>query len=184
LQANRDPSGPATSSRPASHTGKNVLPRLANELWACDQPEEFSAVIGASRRLAIYTRSEYSGAVKSNIAVTVVETPSFVKQAEALWSETELDDLKDYLARVPLAGVEMPGTGGLRKLRWSRAGMGKRGGARVIYYYYDETAPLYLLMAYTKAAQENPSPAAAARIAKLAATVKAGIEKKKKEKRE
>src|SRR5271168_4475485 len=106
-----------------------------------------------------------------------------MKQAGALWSQAELDDLKDYIARTPLAGDEMPGTGGLRKLRWSRAGMGKRGGARVIYYYYNESAPLYLLMAYAKAAQENPSPAAVAVLAKLAAAAKAGIKARQKEKR-
>jgi hypothetical protein len=86
------------------------------------------------------------------------------------------------VARNPLAGDEMPGTGGLRKLRWSRAGMGKRGGARVIYYYYNETAPVYLFMAYAKAAQENPSPAAVAILAKLAAAAKAGIKARQKEK--
>jgi hypothetical protein len=120
--------------------------------------------------------------VTLNIATTVIETESFIKQAEALWSEAELDDFKDFVARTPLAGDEMPGTGGLRKLRWSRAGIGKRGGARVIYYYYNESAPLYLLMAYAKATQENPSPAAVARLAKLAEAVKAGIKAKQKEK--
>ena len=60
--------------------------------------------------------------------------------------------------------------------------MGKRSGARVIYYYYNETAPLYLLMAYAKAAQENPSPAAVASLAKLAEAVKAGIKAREKEK--
>jgi hypothetical protein len=121
--------------------------------------------------------------VKSTIAATVVETQSFVKQAVALWSDAELDDLKDFVARNPLAGDEIPGTGSLRKLRWRRAGMGKRGGARVIYFYYDESAPLYLLMAYAKAAQENPSPAAVATLAKLANAVKAAIKAKKKEKK-
>jgi mRNA-degrading endonuclease RelE of RelBE toxin-antitoxin system len=120
--------------------------------------------------------------MKSNIGNTVIETESFIKQAAALWSSAELDDLKDYVARNPLAGDEMPGTGGLRKLRWGRAGRGKRGGARVIYYYYNETAPLYLFMAYAKAAQENPSPAAVAILAKLAAAAKAGIKAKENEK--
>jgi hypothetical protein len=46
-------------------------------------------------------------------------------------------DLKDFVARNPLAGDEMPGTGGLRKLRWRRAGVGKRGGARVTYEQED-----------------------------------------------
>lgn len=93
--------------------------------------------------------------MESRIRNTVVETPSFVKHAAALWSESEVDTLKDYVAMHPMAGDEIPGTGGLRKLRWSRAGMGKRGGARVIYYFYDETAPVYLLYAYTKASQED-----------------------------
>jgi len=132
--------------------------------------------------LAVYPQSEYSCLVKSNIGNTVIETETFIKHAAALWSAAELDDLKDYVARNPLAGDEMPGTGGLRKLRWRRAGMGKRGGRRVIYYYYNETAPLYLFMAYAKAAQENPSPAAMAILAKLAEAAKAGIKAKQKEK--
>ena len=132
--------------------------------------------------MANYPQFEYSCPMKSNIGTTVVETESFIKQAAALWSAAELDDLKDYLARNPLAGDEIPGTGGLRKLRWGRAGMGKRGRRRVIYYYYNETAPIYLFMAYAKAAQANPSPAAMAILAKLAETAKAGIKAKQKEK--
>jgi hypothetical protein len=49
----------------------------------------------------------------------------------------------------------MPGTGGIRKIRWSRPGMGKSGGTRVIYYYYNDTTPIYLLFAYPKGKQEN-----------------------------
>jgi hypothetical protein len=46
--------------------------------------------------------------------------------------------------------VVIPGTGGIRKLRWGWAGSGKRGGARVVYFYYDEEVPLFLLKAYAK----------------------------------
>ncbi len=120
--------------------------------------------------------------MKSNTANTVVETESFIKQSAALWSTVELEDLKDYIARNPLAGDEIRGTGGLRKLRWGRAGMGKRGGARVVYYYHNETAPIYLFMAYAKAAQENPSPAAMSILVKLVEAAKAGIKAKQKEK--
>ena len=60
--------------------------------------------------------------------------------------------------------------------------MGKRGGARVIYYYYNEIASIYLFMAYARAAQENPSPAAMAILAKLTEAAKAGINAKQKEK--
>jgi hypothetical protein len=91
-----------------------------------------SIIRGGSRAsgLVICPQSEYSHPMGSIIGNTVIETESFIKQAAALWSSAEPDDLKDYVARNPLAGDEMPGTGGLRKLRWRRAGMGKRGGAR------------------------------------------------------
>jgi len=48
--------------------------------------------------------------------------------------------------------------GGVRKLRWRRPGSGKRGGVRVIYFYHDEKIPLYLMMIYAKADQENLTP--------------------------
>ncbi|WP_363211775.1 type II toxin-antitoxin system RelE/ParE family toxin [Phenylobacterium sp.] len=46
----------------------------------------------------------------------------------------------------------------MRKVRWARSGSGKRGGARVIYFYHGASRPLYLLMVYAKAQQENLSP--------------------------
>ena len=55
-----------------------------------------------------------------------------------------------YLAEFPKAGVVMPGTGGIRKLRWAREGMGKRGGVRIIYYFHDDRMPLYLLTVFAK----------------------------------
>jgi hypothetical protein len=51
----------------------------------------------------------------------------------------------------------IPDTGGVRKIRWSRDGMGKRGGARVIYFYYHQGAPLWLLLAYAKASRTDMS---------------------------
>ena len=64
----------------------------------------------------------------------------------------------DYIAANPEASDVIPDTGGVRKVRWSRAGMGKRGGVRVIYFYHDNTMPLYLLLAYAKAQRENLTP--------------------------
>jgi hypothetical protein len=58
-------------------------------------------------------------------------------------------------ARNPEAGDLIPGTGGIRKLRWQRRGMGKRGGARVVYFYHDPAMPVFLLLAYAKARQED-----------------------------
>lgn len=90
--------------------------------------------------------------------VTIVETPSFLRQADAIWDEAERAAFVDYIARNPESGDIIPGTGGVRKVRWSRPGSGKRGGARVIYFYYHSEAPLYLLLAYAKAMRTDMTP--------------------------
>lgn len=59
-------------------------------------------------------------------------------------------ELVDYVAHNPESGDVVSGTGGVRKLRWGKAGTGKRGGARIVYFYYNELCPLYLLLAYEK----------------------------------
>ena len=86
---------------------------------------------------------------------TIVETPTFVRCVTAIWNETELMDFKLWLAGDPLTGDVIPGTQGLRKVRWTRAGMGKRGGARVVYYNQLADGRIVLLMAYTKAKFDN-----------------------------
>lgn len=83
--------------------------------------------------------------------ITVAETHAFVRAAQKIWSADELSALVDHLAHNPEDGDVIPGTGGVRKLRWGKAGSGKRGGARVIYFYYQMDCPLYLLLAYAKA---------------------------------
>jgi hypothetical protein len=64
--------------------------------------------------------------------------------------EEERGSLVDYLARNALAGDLIPGTGGVRKLRWGLEGRGKRGGARVVYYDHSDARPLFALTAYAK----------------------------------
>ena len=90
--------------------------------------------------------------------ITVVETPLFVRQARDVRDETEREEFVNFIARHPETGDVIPDTGGVRKLRWGRGGSGKRGGARVIYFYHDADRPLYLLMVYAKARQEDLSP--------------------------
>ena len=86
---------------------------------------------------------------------TLVETPVFQRLAREVWNEEELDAFKVWLANDPLAGNVVPGSGGLRKVRWSRPGMGKRGGARVIYYNQLGDGVIALLMVYTKTKFDN-----------------------------
>lgn len=69
--------------------------------------------------------------------------------------------LVDFLARNPLAGDLIPGAGGVRKLRWGLEGRGKRGGARVVYYYHDDEMPIFALTAYAKNERADLSQAAA-----------------------
>ena len=83
--------------------------------------------------------------------ITVAETHIFRRQAEKIWSDAELSVLVDHLAHNPEDGDLIPGTGGIRKIRWGKAGTGKRGGLRVIYFYHNADMPLYLLLAYAKA---------------------------------
>jgi mRNA-degrading endonuclease RelE of RelBE toxin-antitoxin system len=104
---------------------------------------------------------------------TVAETPIFTRQTEKLFSDEEKRDLIDFLAENPLAGDEIPGTGGVRKVRFAASGRGKRGGARIIYYFLDETMPLYALLAYAKNAQEDMTPDEKRVVAALVLALKA-----------
>src|ERR1700722_10709818 len=79
---------------------------------------------------------------------TINETPMFRRYAADIWRETELEEFIVWLANNPLSGDVIPGTGGLRKVRWSRPGMGKRGGARVIYYNVLDDGCIWLLIIY------------------------------------
>ncbi len=87
--------------------------------------------------------------------MTVAETPAFIKQAAKLWTDEDRDEFIDHIAADPDAGDVIPDTGGLRKIRWSRPGTGKRGGVRVVYFYHDDSMPLYLLLIYAKAQKED-----------------------------
>lgn len=104
---------------------------------------------------------------------TVVETPTFSRQADKLFREEEKRELIDYLAMNPLAGDEIPGTGGVRKVRFAASGRGKRGGARIVYYYLDERIPLYALLAYAKSDQSDLTPDERRAVRALASALKA-----------
>lgn len=87
--------------------------------------------------------------VKS-VPVSVVETPEFLSATRKLMGDDERALLVDYLAHNPAAGDLVQGTGGIRKVRWALDGRGKRGGARVVYFYHDADMPLFALSAYAK----------------------------------
>ncbi len=86
---------------------------------------------------------------------TIVELPEFLKKSEKLLKESERQSIINYLASHPASGEIMQGTGGIRKLRWSAQGKGKSGGVRVIYYFHNETIPLFLLTIFGKGEKAN-----------------------------
>jgi hypothetical protein len=81
---------------------------------------------------------------------TVAETPVFVRYAAEVWSDAERQEFIDFIAGNPVAGNIIRGSGGCRKVRWSRPGTGKRGGARVIYFLAAD-GTVWLLITYAKA---------------------------------
>ena len=93
------------------------------------------------------------------IARTVIETPTFQKQAEKLWTQDERLAFIDWIAENPLAGDVIPGADGARKVRWSRSGSGKSSAARVINFNLTEQEVVLLIAAYAKADRDNMLPA-------------------------
>lgn len=87
--------------------------------------------------------------------LTIFETPVFAAEAAKIWEDDERLAFFSWIASEPEAGAVVPGSGGCRKVRWSRPGMGKRGGARVIYFTRLEAGELCMLLVYPKAEKDS-----------------------------
>src|ERR1700746_2357809 len=81
-----------------------------------------------------------------------IETPAFTRYFSSYLNDDEYRELQNRLAAGPELGDVMPGTGGFRKLRWAdpRRGKGRRGGLRVIYYYFPGEQQIWLMTLYGK----------------------------------
>jgi len=82
----------------------------------------------------------------------------FIEWASKVWGDAERVEFIGWIAANPLAGDVIPGAGSLRKVRWSRQGMGKRGGVRVIYFTRLLSGEVVLLLVYAKAKFDNLRP--------------------------
>ncbi|MCT6721679.1 type II toxin-antitoxin system RelE/ParE family toxin [Acidovorax sp. K2F] len=89
---------------------------------------------------------------------TVIETPTFQKQVADVWTEADRLEFISFIAANPEAGDVIPGAEGARKVRWSVAGKGKRGGARVVYFNITAEEIVLLVAVYTKADKANILP--------------------------
>ena|ERR1700730_2244850 len=84
-----------------------------------------------------------------------IETPVFTRQVRELLSDEAYAAFQWHLAVNPRAGEVIQGTGGLRKVRWSAPGSGKRGGVRVIYFHVAAEAQVRLLLIYRKGVKDD-----------------------------
>ena len=87
-----------------------------------------------------------------------VETPVFTADIRALLSDENYAALQQHLISQPDAGDLIPGTGGLRKVRWTTAGRGKRGGTRVIYFHVVAHSQIRMIPIYRKGIKDDLSP--------------------------
>lgn len=117
----------------------------------------------------------------SRILPTIVETSVFARKAEKLLTADEHEDLLFYLSAYYAAGDEIPGTGGVRKIRYATGGRGKSGGVRVIYYFFDEVNPLLALFLYGKNDQSDLTPKEKKLATSLAGKLKAEAKARRKE---
>lgn len=89
---------------------------------------------------------------------TFIELDPFARVREALLDDSEFARLQLHLLAQPDAGDVIPGSDGCRKLRWSLAGRGKRGGARVIYFLRLLSGEIVLVTMYAKNVRDNIDP--------------------------
>lgn len=103
-----------------------------------------------------------------------VELTPFVDFRSEYWTDEDLCALQSFLLVAPDAGDLIRGGAGLRKLRWSAQGRGKRGGARVIYYWHIPKRRVYLIYGYVKSEREDLTPQQIKVLAELMKDVKNG----------
>lgn len=87
-----------------------------------------------------------------------VETPTFTRRILELMNDDEYRELQLHLAKHPGIGKVIPGSGGLRKVRWAGSGRGKRGGLRFIYYWWVSKDRISMLFIYRKNEQDDLAP--------------------------
>ena len=86
---------------------------------------------------------------------TFIESAAFDRVRAVYLDDDEYAELQQFLMANPEAGKTISGSGGVRKVRWKRMGMGKRGGLRVIYFVRYQPSEFWMLALYAKAKQEN-----------------------------
>ena len=106
------------------------------------------------------------------MAMQIFATKIYERAIRKLLSDDSRREMEAAIVADPAAAPVMPGTGGIRKLRWAGSGRGKRGGIRTIYFHHAWPEAIYMLAAYAKAARDDLSPSDKKALARLVATIK------------
>lgn len=106
--------------------------------------------IYTAKALAINTALPYHA-----VMFEFIEAPFFTKSLDRYLDDDEYRELQGHLIKNPESGKVVPGSGGVRKLRWAAEGRGKRGGLRVIYYLRLADGHIWMLTIYGKNVSEN-----------------------------
>ena len=125
-------------------------------------------MLESSSTLAAYIRNAYI------TPMVFVELTPFIAFRNEYWTDEDLRALQNFLLLSPDSGDLIRGGSGLRKIRWSAQGRGKRGGARVIYYWQVPMHRIYLIYGYVKSERENLTPQQTAALAELMKEIKDG----------
>ena len=104
--------------------------------------------------------------------ITVLQLPKFKAEATELIGLDGIEALAVYLIDHPDAGAVIPGSGGVRKLRWAAKGKGKRGGARIIYLYVVVAGRVYLIRCYAKTVKADLTADETKQLRQIAAHLK------------
>ena len=87
----------------------------------------------------------------------IIETSIFTRRIQEFYSDDEYRELQAEIIANPYIGKVIPGSGGIRKMRWRKKGIGKRGGLRILYYWFIQSKKILMLFAYQKNVQEDIS---------------------------
>jgi hypothetical protein len=87
----------------------------------------------------------------------IIETSIFTRRIPEFYSDDEYRELQAEIIAHPDIGKVIPGSGGIRKMRWHKKGIGKRGGLRILYYWFIQPKKILMLFAYQKNKQEDIS---------------------------
>lgn len=99
-------------------------------------------------------------------------TAAYERAIRKLLSEDERTSLETAVLAAPASAPIMPGTGGMRKIRWAGSGRGKRGGIRVVYFWIANPDAIYMLGAFAKAKRADLTAAERKTLSQLVATIK------------